>query len=144
MAYANSPLGRYTSLILSSCVSYRLKVSSSLTSLLRIKITAEVDDVRREYTITFGRYGDDNEARGFAYARADAPGGREEDAERFAAVVEALTGKRPRIRRMKKRRDNDRVRQRAPRRLRPLRRTRRRHREVARRDEPVSPLYRSA
>ena len=69
--------------------------------LLRIKITAEVDDVRREYTITYGRYGDDNEARGFAYARADAPGGREADAERFAAVIEALTGKRPRIRRMK-------------------------------------------
>ena len=33
------------------------------------------------------------------YAAADAPGGRETDAERFAAVVEALTGKKPRIRR---------------------------------------------
>ena len=34
---------------------------------------------------------------GFAVARADAPGSREADAERFAAVVEALTGKRPRV-----------------------------------------------
>ncbi|MFP3199543.1 MAG: hypothetical protein RXR06_06710 [Thermoproteus sp.] len=36
---------------------------------------------------------------GFAVARADAPGGREADAERLLALVEALTGKRPRIRR---------------------------------------------
>ncbi len=75
--------------------------------LLRIKITAEVgrvegehtivDRVVREYTITFGRYGDDNETRGFAYARTDAPGGREADAERFAAVIEALTGVKPKV-----------------------------------------------
>ena len=53
--------------------------------LLRIKITAEVgrvkgehivDRVVREYTITFGRYGDDNVTRGFAYASANAPGDR--------------------------------------------------------------------
>jgi hypothetical protein len=31
---------------------------------------------------------------GFAVARADAPGGREADAKRLAAVIEALTGKR--------------------------------------------------
>jgi len=68
-------------------------------TLLRIRITAEVDGVRREYTITYGRYGDDNKTRGFAYASAKAPGGREADAERFAAVVKALTGKKPRIRR---------------------------------------------
>jgi hypothetical protein len=42
-------------------------------TLLRIKITAEVDGVGRDYTITFGRYGKD-EAVGRAYARADAPG----------------------------------------------------------------------
>jgi hypothetical protein len=79
--------------------------------LLRIKITAEVgrvegehivDPVVREYTITFGRYGADNAALGFATARVDAPGGREADAERLAAVIEALTGVKPRIRRMKK------------------------------------------
>jgi hypothetical protein len=78
--------------------------------LLRIKITAEVgrvegehivDRVEREYTITYGRYGADNAAVGFAVARADAPGGREDDAERLVAVIEALTGVKPRIRRMK-------------------------------------------
>ena len=76
--------------------------------LLRIKITAEVgrvegehivDRVVHEYTITFGRYGDDNAARGYAYVRADAPGGREADAERLAAVIEALTCVKPWIRR---------------------------------------------
>jgi hypothetical protein len=79
--------------------------------LLRIKITAEVgrmegghtivDRVVREYTITFGRYGKINAAIGYATAKADAPGGREADAERFSALVEALTGKKPRIRRIK-------------------------------------------
>jgi hypothetical protein len=66
--------------------------------LLRIKITVEVDGVRGEYTITFGRYGR-NAVLGFAVARGDTPGGREADAERFAAVIEALTGVKPRIRR---------------------------------------------
>ncbi len=75
--------------------------------LLRIRITAEVgrvegehtivDRVVREYTITFGRYGADNAAVGRTTARADAPGGREEDAERLAAVIKALTGKEPRV-----------------------------------------------
>ncbi len=69
--------------------------------LLRIKITAEVDGVRSEYVITYGRYGSDNVARGFAYVRGDAPEVREADAERFAAVIKALTGKEPWIRRMK-------------------------------------------
>jgi hypothetical protein len=79
--------------------------------LLRIKITAEVgrvegehtivDRVVREYAITFGRYGEDNAAMGFAYASVDAPGGTEADAERFSALVEALTGKRPRVYHMK-------------------------------------------
>jgi hypothetical protein len=77
--------------------------------LLRIKIKAEVgyvkdgqivDRVEREYTITYGRYGETNAVVGFAYARAD-PDGREADAERLAAVIKALTGKEPRIRRMK-------------------------------------------
>ena len=61
--------------------------------LLRIKITAEVDGVRSEYTITYGRYGRKNMVSGFAYVS------READAERLAAVVKALTGKEPRIRR---------------------------------------------
>jgi hypothetical protein len=67
--------------------------------LLRIKITAEVDGVRRDYTTTYSRYGADNEAMGFAYARAEAPGGREADAERLAAMIKALTGVKPEIRR---------------------------------------------
>jgi hypothetical protein len=74
--------------------------------LLRIKITAEVgyvkdgqivDPVVREYTITYGRYGKLNAAVGRATARADAPGGRRADAERFSALIKALTGKEPRI-----------------------------------------------
>jgi hypothetical protein len=69
--------------------------------LLRIRITAEVDGLKSDYTITFGRRSRDNEAVGRAYARGDAPEVREADAERFAAVVEALTGRKPRINRMK-------------------------------------------
>jgi hypothetical protein len=85
--------------------------------LLRIKITAEVgrvegehtivDGVVRECTITFGRYRKLNAVVGFAMARADVPGGRETDAERLAAVVEALTGKKPSIRRKKRRHNKD-------------------------------------
>jgi hypothetical protein len=41
-----------------------------------------VDGVRREYTITYGRRTASNKVEGFAVARADAPGGRETDAER--------------------------------------------------------------
>jgi len=76
-----------------------LEKSKSGKLLLRIRITAEVDGVRRDYTITYGRYGETNAALGRATARADAPDGREADAKRLAAVVKALTGKEPRIRR---------------------------------------------
>jgi hypothetical protein len=69
--------------------------------LLRIKITAEVDGAKSDYEITYGRYGRRNAAVGFAVARADAPGGREADAERLVAVVEALTGRKPWAYRMK-------------------------------------------
>jgi hypothetical protein len=67
--------------------------------LLRIRITAEVDGIKSEYIITYGRYGKLNAAVGRAYASADAPGGREADAERLAAVIETLTGVKPRMRR---------------------------------------------
>jgi hypothetical protein len=67
--------------------------------LLRIRITAEVDGIKSEYTITYGRYGEINAAVGRAYARSDAPGGRESDAQRLAAVIETLTGVKPRMRR---------------------------------------------
>jgi tetratricopeptide (TPR) repeat protein len=69
--------------------------------LLRIRITAEVDGVRSEYVITFGRFGKLNVAMGRAYARSDAPGGKEADAERFAALIKALTGREPKVYRMK-------------------------------------------
>jgi hypothetical protein len=65
--------------------------------LLRIKITAEVGSVRHEYTITYGRRGRNNAAVGRAYAKADAPGGRRADAERYSALVKALTGKEPKV-----------------------------------------------
>ena len=65
--------------------------------LLRIRITAEVGGVRREYTITYGRLGRNNAAVGRAYAKADAPGGREADAERYSALIKALTGKEPKV-----------------------------------------------
>jgi hypothetical protein len=78
--------------------------------LLRIRITAEVGRVEgkhtivnrvvHEYAITFSRR-TDNAAVGRAYARADAPGGREADAERYSALVKALTGREPRVYRMK-------------------------------------------
>jgi hypothetical protein len=78
--------------------------------LLRIRITAEVgrvegehtivDRVVREYTITYSRRRADNAAEGYAYASAKAPGGRKADAERYSALVEALTGKKPRVYRM--------------------------------------------
>ena len=65
--------------------------------LLRIRITAGVGGVRSEYTITYSRRGGDNAAVGFATARGSTPSDREADAERFAAVVETLTGRKPRI-----------------------------------------------
>jgi hypothetical protein len=77
------------------------ETSESGKLLLRIKTTAEVDGVKSEYTITYGRHGKDNVAAGRAYASVDAPEVKEADAERLAAVVEALTGKRPRVYRMK-------------------------------------------
>ncbi len=77
---------------------------------LRIRITAEVgrvegehtivDRVVCEYTITYSRHARSNAAAGLAYARAD-PDGREADAERHSALIKALTGKEPRMRRLK-------------------------------------------
>jgi len=81
--------------------SVELKEMQDGKTLLRIRITAEVDGIMREYEITYSRRRADNAALGRALARADAPGGREADAERFSAVVGALTGKRPKVYRMK-------------------------------------------
>jgi hypothetical protein len=60
-----------------------------------------VDSVVREYTITYGRYGKLNAVLGFATAKADAPDGREADATRLVAVIKALTGREPKVYRMK-------------------------------------------
>jgi len=52
-----------------------LDVGRGGKKLLRIRITAEVDGVKSDYTITYGWYGT-NATLGFDVARADAPGGR--------------------------------------------------------------------
>ena len=56
--------------------------------LLRLTITAEVNGVRGEYTITYVRCGRNNVALAYAYASVA-------DARRLAAVVKALTGEEP-------------------------------------------------
>jgi hypothetical protein len=68
---------------------------------IKVVVATAVGSVMCDYTITFGRYGRGNAVRGFAYVSADAPGGREADAERLTAVVEALTSIKPGIHRMK-------------------------------------------
>ncbi|MFP3192949.1 MAG: PaRep2b protein [Thermoproteus sp.] len=73
--------------------------SGSGRTLLRIAITADIDGVRGDYTMTFSRHSRNNAAVGRTTARADAPGGREADAERFAAVIKALTGRELRVHR---------------------------------------------
>jgi hypothetical protein len=65
--------------------------------LLRLTITAEVDGVGHEYEVIYGRYGRNNTA----VARANAPGGKETDAERFSALVKAITGRELGVYRMK-------------------------------------------
>jgi hypothetical protein len=60
-------------------------------TLLRITITAKIDGVKNDYIMTFGRRGRDNTAKGRAYIREEA------DAERYSALVKALTGKEPRV-----------------------------------------------
>jgi hypothetical protein len=64
--------------------------------LLRLTTTAEVDGVRHEYEVIYG-----NGRNNTAVARANAPGGKETDAERLAAVVKALTGRELGVYRMK-------------------------------------------
>ncbi len=44
---------------------------------------------------------ENNAAVGRAYARADAPGGRQEDAKRIAALVKALTDEESKVYPMK-------------------------------------------
>jgi hypothetical protein len=74
-----------------------LKEGRGGRKLLRIKITAEVDGVRREYTITFGRCG--KRGSGTRLRQRWRPRRQGADAERFSALVETLTGVKPRTRR---------------------------------------------
>jgi len=74
-----------------------LDVGRGGKKLLRIKIAAEANGVMCRFAVAFGRYGGRSEVAGYARARADAPGGREADAERLTAVVKALTGGEPRV-----------------------------------------------
>jgi hypothetical protein len=81
--------------------SAELEESWSGKKLLKIRITAEVDGIRSDYEITYSRSKTDNAAVGYTYARADAPDGREADAERFSALVKGLTGEEPGVYHMK-------------------------------------------
>jgi hypothetical protein len=99
--------------------------------LLRIKITAEVDGVKNDYEVAFGRHGKDNVTAGYAVARADAPGGREADAERLSALIKALTGREPRVYRKSDGTIVIIMLRETSEGLHALRRARRRHREVA-------------
>jgi hypothetical protein len=83
-----------------------IEESQNGKALLRIKIKAEVgrvqgavieDRVEREYTITYSRRGRKNMVKGSANARGDTLEVRKADAERLAAVIEALTGMKPKI-----------------------------------------------
>jgi hypothetical protein len=65
--------------------------------LLRIKITAEVDGVRSDYTITYARSGRNNAAVSYTAARDDTPEVREADAKRLSALIKALTGEEPKV-----------------------------------------------
>jgi len=71
--------------------------SKSGKTLLRITITAEVDGIRGDYTMTFGRYGKNNAAMGYAYISAKAPDSGKVYAERFAVLIKALTGEEPKV-----------------------------------------------
>ncbi len=61
---------------------------------LRISVTAVVSGVEGRWEMTFLRR---EKVIGYTATRADAPGGREEDAERIAVLIKAPTGEEPNI-----------------------------------------------
>ena len=79
--------------------SAKLQKTKSGKILLKISVTAEVDGIRDDYMITFRRKGKTDV--GYTYAKADAPGGRETDAERYSILIKALTDKEPKVYRLK-------------------------------------------
>jgi hypothetical protein len=66
--------------------------------LLKNGVAAEMKGVRNDYTIIFSRYGRN---KAMAATRTDAPGGREADAKRLAAVIKAITEREPKVYRNK-------------------------------------------
>ncbi len=67
----------------------RVELATLLLKLVGVTAEVKTVGVRGDYTITYGRY-DRNAAKGFATAKAD-------DAERFSALIKALTGREPRV-----------------------------------------------
>ena len=92
--------------------------------------------VESQSVVTYGGRGASNKATG--YAAADAPGGRETDAERCSALIKALTGREPRIIEKSDGTIELVCGGGASGRLQTLRRACRRHREVARGDGAVT------
>jgi len=107
-----------------------LKESQGGKKLLRLRITAEVDGVRSDYTITFSS-GKINSARGRACASAKAPGGSRREVRRCDRGIDRCKAEGAPHEEWQ---DNDRVRQGASRRFYALRRTGGHHSEMARRD----------
>jgi len=64
---------------------------------LRIYVTAVVDGVGGEWTMTIYRYSKTNAVLGYTILSVKAPGGRDEDAKRIKALVKVLTGEEPNI-----------------------------------------------
>jgi len=111
-----------------------LEESQDGKKLLRIKITAEVDGVKSDYTITFSN-GKVNAARGRAYASAKAPGGRRLEVRRCDRGTDRCKAEGAPHEEWQ---DNDRVRQSASRRFHALRRAGGHHSEMARKEGPMN------
>jgi hypothetical protein len=110
--------------------------SQSGKKLLKIRITAEVDGVRREYTITFSRYGRTNTVEGFTIARADAPRRQRGRRREVLGADKGPNGQGAEDTPHERRQDKDSVLRGTSGRLQALRRACRSHREVARGDKP--------
>jgi len=109
-----------------------LEESQDGKKLLRIKIMAEVDGVKSDYTITFGMYGEVNAARGRAQRQGTrGQGGRRRKTRRRDRGIDRCKAEGAPHEEWQ---DNDRVRQSASRRFYALRRTGGHHSEMARRD----------
>jgi hypothetical protein len=77
-----------------------LEESRSGEFLLRIKITAAVDGVRSEH-LDYLRQARRQQDRRTRRGEGQRAGGREADAERYSALIKALTGEEPKVYHMK-------------------------------------------